>query len=989
MNLPNSLKTIESWTFDNCENLTSIEIPNSVTTIGEWAFYGCSSLESVTIGTSVRSIDKRAFSIYKKVEFTCLAPIPPDLYFDGNSFNTVFKSYNDLHVYEGLKETYQNAGGEWAKFNIIDDIELVKIEGITLDKEQYRCALGKTGQAFASVTNENASFKAVQWTSSDPSILSIDSRTGEFEGLQLGQVSITASAPGNESVFTSAIVSVEPPILVNSLAFDNTEYIVERGQTISLSPVITPEDADEKTIEWTTSNENIATVEDGVVKGVNGGVATITAKTTDGSNLSASCAIVVDGPLYDYNSYLESSYTGMYSISQVGSRLQKSIEIYIENKGTESITISQVTVKRIDTDEIVATLTDTDATGQLKAGARKEASFTIYEDAPLEDFYYEWSYIYNYRNCLKVSKDYVPTLDVVSVTINVETATMQVEDTKFLTATVHPSIAMDKTVTWTSSAPDIAEVSTTGKVTAKAVGEADITAESHNGMKAVCHIVVEPTLIESISINSPKSEIGVGEKVSFTAVVVPEKATDKTVIWSSSDENVATVSADGVVVGVAIGKAMITAKAADGSIARATVPVTVVQNVELLTFDTKTMILGQGETATIGVTIAPDNARNKALEWTTSDKNIATVKDGVVTALEGGVATITAKTTDGSNLSASCTVVVDAPPYDYNNFLSSACTGQYSRTQFGSIVKMAIGFYIENKGSESINITKVNVRRNSNNALILSSSDASLLGQLKAGQRKELEFTINEDASIWGFHYEWYYTYNGHECIKNSDEPAKKIDVYAITLDEESITMRDGETKTLSTKVYPTFATEKTLTWTSSDTDVATVSAGGKVTATGVGEADIYATAKSGVSAVCHVIVETTPVESIKVVAKKTEIEVDEQVVFTASILPVNATAKTVIWSSSNEDVATVSAKGAVVGIAPGKTTITAEATDGSGMKDSVEVTVVLSNGIEYITLDDDNMKVYDTNGIELSGTKRGVNIIKTTNGTTRKVIKK
>ena len=148
-----------------------------------------------------------------------------------------------------------------------------------------------------------------------------------------------------------------------------------------------------------------------------------------------------------------------------------------------------------------------------------------------------------------------------------------------------------------------------------------------------------------------------GETATLTATVNPDNATDKTVTWTSDNEAVATVK-DGVVTPVAEGKATITAKAGNKT---ATCTVTVASatiEVTDITLDKTTLTLAISATATLKATVAPDDATDKTVTWETSDKTIATVADGVVTAVAAGTATITAKTGDKT---ATCTVTVEAP----------------------------------------------------------------------------------------------------------------------------------------------------------------------------------------------------------------------------------------------------------------------------------------------------------------------------------------
>lgn len=232
-----------------------------------------------------------------------------------------------------------------------------------------------------------------------------------------------------------------------------------------------------------------------------------------------------------------------------------------------------------------------------------------------------------------------------------------------------------------------------------------------------------------------------------------------------------------------------------------------------------------GGTGTLTATVGPDTATNKAVTWTSSDTNIATVdENGLVTAKSEGTATIIAT---AGGVSDSCAVTVSA--------VTVPATG--------------------------------------------------------------------------------------------------------VTVNPAELTLSIGGTGTLTANVSPEGATD-TVTWSSSDPAVATVE-NGVVTAVGVGEAIITATA-GGVSATCKVTVQpdAIPVTDVTVTADRTSLYNGEVAVLTATVLPENATDKTVTWTSSDETVATVDANGRVTAVSAGSAVITATAIDGGGASGSCTVAV-------------------------------------------------
>ncbi len=170
------------------------------------------------------------------------------------------------------------------------------------------------------------------------------------------------------------------------------------------------------------------------------------------------------------------------------------------------------------------------------------------------------------------------------------------------------------------------------------------------------------------------------------------------------------------------------------------------------------------------------------------------------------------------------------------------------------------------------------------------------------------------------------------------------IPVESITLDNKSLSLQTGQNATLSATVNPDNATNKTVTWSSSNESVATVNSTGLVTAKAAGSATITCKANdgSGVSATCSITV-IVPVTKITLNASSASLSIGDTKQLTASITPSNATNKSVTWSSSNESVATVNSTGLVTAKAAGCATITCKADDGSGIFDTCLVTTIIN----------------------------------------------
>lgn len=170
-----------------------------------------------------------------------------------------------------------------------------------------------------------------------------------------------------------------------------------------------------------------------------------------------------------------------------------------------------------------------------------------------------------------------------------------------------------------------------------------------------------PVPVSSIKLNKTAQTIVAGKTAILTATISPSNATNKKVTWSSSNTEVVTVSAKGVVTAKKAGTANITAMAADGSKKSAVCAVTVTQPVTDIKLSKTTQTIVAGKNATLTASVSPSNATNKNVTWTSSNTAVATVSaKGVVTAKKAGSAKITATVADGSGKSAFCTVTVTA-----------------------------------------------------------------------------------------------------------------------------------------------------------------------------------------------------------------------------------------------------------------------------------------------------------------------------------------
>lgn len=254
-----------------------------------------------------------------------------------------------------------------------------------------------------------------------------------------------------------------------------------------------------------------------------------------------------------------------------------------------------------------------------------------------------------------------PEIHVQSVSVSPQSIDLLTGQTYSLTVSVLPDDAADKSVSWRSGNASIASVSNDGVVTAKSPGETVITAVTlDGGRSASCSVCVKDPVVEvsSVTLSQTSLTLTEGESATLSATLSPDNATDRSIRWSSSDPEVASV-ADGLVKALAAGTAAITVSSSNPDIS-ASCLVTVISriiSVTGVTLDRSEAALLVGEKMTLTATVHPDDATDKTVVWTSSDEKVAKVGHGEVSALSQGRCTITA-TTAGGEFFSQCTVTV-------------------------------------------------------------------------------------------------------------------------------------------------------------------------------------------------------------------------------------------------------------------------------------------------------------------------------------------
>ena len=444
---------------------------------------------------------------------------------------------------------------------------------------------------------------------------------------------------------TSTVEAATKPTKITLNSTKRTMYI---GQKYTLKVKSVKPAKASKSVKFKSSNSKVATVTSkGVVQAKKKGTATITVTSKLNSKVKASFKVTVKQQVKKITLaktkvtlYAGKSYTLKAKSISPSNAASKKLTFKSSNTKVAKVSSSgKITGVKGGTATITVAAAD-------KAGAKATCKVTVKNVAV---------------KSVKLSKT--------SATVNVGASTT-------LKATVSPTNATIKTVTWKSSNTKVATVSTAGKVTGKAAGTATITVTTKSGAKkATCKVTVKNVATTGVSLNKTATTINVGKTETLKATVSPTNATVKTVTWASSNANVATVSSTGVVTAKAAGTATITVTTTNGA-KKASCTVTVpnpVVDVTSVTLDKTAASLRETETVDLAATVLPANATNKNVTWATSNAAVATVNAGKVTAVAEGTATITVSSNNGKT--AVCTVTVlpkkenakeDGSDYAYN-----------------------------------------------------------------------------------------------------------------------------------------------------------------------------------------------------------------------------------------------------------------------------------------------------------------------------------
>ncbi|MEP6834736.1 MAG: Ig-like domain-containing protein [Gemmatimonas sp.] len=819
--------------------------------------------------------------------------------------------------------------------------------------------------------------RPVAWSSSNAAIASV-SASGLVVGAQAGAVTITGTSEGKTS--TSRIVVNARP--VSSIIVSPAQIALVAGQSIKLTIQITDDNGTLLTgrpVAFASGNSTIAQVaSDGTVTGVKEGSTSITV-TSEGRTGTASVVVSaspiatvrINAPAQEMaigatqkftatlldaaNNVLparpinwSSGAPGIASIAADGtvSALSAGTAIIFANVegklASVSLTVRAITVASVvvapgsanmsvgdlldlgaqprdagaaviagrtvlwtSSDEHIAVVS---STGRVRALAAGQVLITATVDG--------------ISGSSAITTTVEPVLTVTAEPASLNLLPLQTA-TIVATARGRNGIALSgRGFTYISTDPTVATVSSIGLVTAIKTGHTNVVISSE-GKSVTVPVEVALAPVATVVVTLPNPSRFVGQTMQAGAVVRDAQGnllTGRPVVWTSSNANVASVSATGVVSAVAPGTASITAtsegKSGSGTVTVSLVPVATVSVVlpAPARYVTQTTQAVATTKDSVGGVLT-----GRPVVWSTSDPNVATVSaSGLVTAKGPGTANITASS-EGKTGSAPVTVTL-VPVAHVTVSLASPNRFVAEKTQATAVLTDSAGNVLTGRA----------VLWTSSNATVASVTVAGLVSALAPGSA---DITATSETIV------------GKAPITVTLAPVATIVVtlanpsrFVGQTTQASAVLRDASGNVL---------TGRTIVWSSADQTVATVTSLGLVSAVGPGTKNITATSE-GISASAALTVSLVPVSTVVVSAPQTALQTgqtSQATAVTRDSIGVVLTGRPIAWSTSNASAATVSATGLITAGAPGNATITATSEGKTGTINIV-VTFVPVNSV-------------------------------------------
>lgn len=716
-------------------------------------------------------------------------------------------------------------------------MQLVSLEVIINSEESFEVSAKADGDEEFAEIELSASDEIVQLTSySGGTVGEVQDFTFRKATVDLSGknfVKVAAKNSGTPHLYSAVLTyagSGGEVTHVTSVTLDIHEQTLVAFETLQLTATVEPENADDKSVTWSSSDETVATVnETGLVQAWKAGTADITVKSVDGEKTDV-CKLTVTA----------ASKSEFALIDPANLKDKDSVII--------TMTVDSVGVPML-----------LDGEGATAAPGPKAFAGGVIENTivPAKD---------NFVFVANVSDKGIQFVQKVIVGEGEEA--VEKEHILYVGGTGNDGVRVKEVNPKTEAGWDsighiwVVDAETGYLRTSYLTNDGEVfrllgvnagAFKAYKFSGTISNQIKEESLrlfvkgakvvaVENVTLDKSEATLKVGEKVQLTATVTPEDATNKAVVWASANEEIATVDENGLVKAVAVGETTVTVTTKDGD-KKATAAIKVESGavpVESVALDITEKTLNVGEELQLTATISPADATDKDVTWESSKKSVATVDaNGLVKAIGAGEAKITVKTVDG-NKKASATITVIQPVV---NVTSVSLDKTEATLKVGEKLQLTATVAPEDATNKAVTWA-------SKDAAIASVDDKGLVQAVAEGETEIVVTTVDGEKT----------------ATAKIKVEASTIAVESVALDITEQELKVGEELQLTATVKPDDATNKAVKWASSDAKIATVDDKGLVKAVAKGEATITVTTEDGAktaSAKITVVEEEQGIEQI------------------------------------------------------------------------------------------------------------------------------
>ena len=781
--------------------------------------------------------------------------------------------------------------------------EEIRIDEVELDRASLTLTIGETQTLSATVSPADCVNPNIEWHSDDTSVAVV--KDGIVEAVSPGAAIISVVSEDNPLVRASCKLLVLGRA-VTSVSMEPRVLSLRKGEKAQLEVSITPSDATVQDLSWFVTDSTVIALDSyGMVEALATGSANVVVSSVDGA-CTASCSITVT---QDAEGLVLSS---------------RELELYEDENSM-----------------LVATLLPDDASDkQLYWESSNESAAVVFQGNVVA--------VRAGEAVIRVRAAGGSLADSCRVTVKCHVKGVSIsgnrslcleKDSEYqLEASVYPDRASNTELIWESKDPSVVSVSDEGLVKANGIGKTVVTVTTDDGgHTASCDIEVTQKA-SGIRLDQGELELYENEEFALVATVLPDDATDKRVVWTSSDDKVASVDG-GQITAHKAGEAVIRVRAAGGSLADSC-KVTVKCHVKGVSISgNRSLCLEKDSEYQLEASVYPDRASNTKLIWESEDPSVVSVSDEGLVKANGIGKTVVTVTTDDGGHTASCDIEV---------------------TQKASGIRLDRGELLLYENEEFALVATVLPEGATDKRVVWTSSENKIAsvdidGMVTA--HKAGEAVIRVSAA-------------GGSLVDSCKVTVKqRVHASAVTLDKTSLSLMIGDTIVLKATISPSDAYEKELVWGSSDPSRVKVDDKGKVTALAQGEAQITVQLKDNpsVKAVCQVSVSSKAGEitSVSLSPSTLSLKYGETGRLNCTVYPQNASYTTVKWETSNSNVATVSGSGlsaTVTARGEGSASITVTVTSAGNNAKTATCSVRVSAPavkVNGLTLDPVRMDIY------------------------------